>query len=179
MRFLCSLASAPSGAELVDEPASLTEVEVGLLRRAIELARDARAHGNHPFGSLIADGAGRVLIESENKVVTLGDDTAHAELLLASMASRQLSREQRNAATLYTSTEPCAMCAGAMYWSGIGRLVYAMSEADLLALTGDHEENPTMQLGCRAVLAGGQHTTLVLGPNLVDEAILAHEGFWS
>lgn len=70
------------------------------------------------------------------------------------------------------------MCAGAIYWSGVGRLVYAMAEGDLLALTGDHPANPTLDLGCRLVLRSGQRQIEVIGPALIEEAIAAHEGFW-
>ncbi len=81
-------------------------------------------------------------------------------------------------ATLYSSAEPCAMCAGAIYWSGISRVVYALSEEHLLTLTGNHPENPTLSLPCREVFARGQRAVEVAGPMLEDEAAKAHEGFW-
>ena len=70
------------------------------------------------------------------------------------------------------------MCAGAIYWSRVGRLVYAMAETDLLALTGDHPGNPTLHLGCRLVLGSGQRSIEIVGPALAEEAIAVHEGFW-
>jgi tRNA(Arg) A34 adenosine deaminase TadA len=161
----------------VDEIA-LDDSAAALLRRAIAIAQTARARGNHPFGALLADSAGAILLESENAVTTTGDATAHAEMLLASAASRSLRSEERAGATLYTSTEPCAMCAGAIYWSGIGRVLYAMPESRLLALTGSDPANPTMQLDCRVVLRSGQRPIEVVGPALVDEAIAVHLGFW-
>jgi tRNA(Arg) A34 adenosine deaminase TadA len=81
--------------------------------------------------------------------------------------------------TLYTSAEPCCMCAGAIYWCGIGRVVYALSEHSLLALTGSHPENPTFSLPCREVFERGQRRIVVHGPLLEDEAALAHTGFWN
>jgi tRNA(Arg) A34 adenosine deaminase TadA len=81
-------------------------------------------------------------------------------------------------ATLYSSAEPCAMCAGAIYWSGIGRLVYGLSESRLRALTGNHPENPTLQLPCREVFARGQRAIEVVGPLLEEEAAAVHAGFW-
>jgi tRNA(Arg) A34 adenosine deaminase TadA len=82
-------------------------------------------------------------------------------------------------ATLYSSAEPCAMCAGAIYWAGIGRLVYGLSEHRLRAVTGNHPENPTLDLPCRAVLASGQRATEVVGPLLEDEAEALHRGVWN
>ena len=96
----------------------------------------------------------------------------------AAEASRVADAATLAGATLYSSAEPCAMCAGAVYWCGIGRVVYALSETRLLALTGNHPENPTLALPCRRVLACGQRDTEVLGPVLEDEAADAHHGFW-
>ena len=71
------------------------------------------------------------------------------------------------------------MCAGAIYWCGIGRVVYGLSEARLLELTGSHPENPTLSLPCREVFARGQRMVEVIGPALEDEAAAVHAGFWS
>jgi len=71
------------------------------------------------------------------------------------------------------------MCAGAIYWSGIGRVVFALSEKGLLGYTGSHQENPTLDLPCREVFARGQRSVVVEGPFLEDEAGKVHEGFWS
>ena len=71
------------------------------------------------------------------------------------------------------------MCAGAIYWCGIGRVVYGMAESSLLAITGDHAENPTLRLPCRVVFASGQRPIAVVGPALIDEAAAVHHGFWS
>jgi tRNA(Arg) A34 adenosine deaminase TadA len=148
------------------------------LRRAIELARSAREHGNHPFGALLVNQAGEALLEAENTVITERDVTGHAETNLVRAASKRFSKEVLESATLYTSTEPCAMCSGAIYWSGIARVVYALSEASLLGLTGSNEENLTMHLPCRDVLRSGQRPIEVIGPLLELEAKRVHEGFW-
>ena len=81
-------------------------------------------------------------------------------------------------ATLYSSAEPCAMCAGAIYWAGIGRLVYGLGESRLKAITGNHPENPTLDLPCRDVFAAGQRAVTVVGPMLEDEAAAPHKDFW-
>jgi len=158
----------------------LTPQEEQFLRRAIALAREARADGRHPFGSLIVSASGEVFVESRNNAVPpAGDPTQHAELLACSAAGKKFSPAELASATLYTSTEPCAMCAGAIYWTGIGRVVYALAETGLLRYTGSHPENQTFDLPCREVFAHGQRPTLVQGPYLEDEAGAVHEGFWT
>jgi tRNA(Arg) A34 adenosine deaminase TadA len=149
-----------------------------LLRRAIALAAESRAHGQHPFGAVFADAEGRVLMEAINGFHPDGDGTAHAERLLATRACVELPPDSRAAATLYSSAEPCAMCAGAIYWAGIGRVVFGLSEKRLKAMIGPHPENLTMDLPCRDVFAAGQRRIAVEGPLLEEEAAVAHQGFW-
>jgi tRNA(Arg) A34 adenosine deaminase TadA len=153
-------------------------VDEALLRRAIEVAHRSRSHGNHPFGALLVDGEGTVVLEAENTVTTERDVTGHAETNLVRLASSRFGAEELAEFSLYTSTEPCAMCSGAIYWAGIGRVVYALSEEGLLGLTGSNPENPTMALPCRDVFAAGQRPITVVGPSIQDAAALPHEGFW-
>jgi len=150
-----------------------------LLRQAIAVARQSREHGNHPFGALLADPDGTVLLSAENTVVTGSDATGHAETNLVRLASARYSTSELRGLTLYTSTEPCAMCSGAIYWSGIGTVVYALSEAELYEMTGSDENNPTLVLPCRTVFAAGQRPTVVAGPYPIDEARAVHAGFWN
>ncbi|HET9599149.1 MAG TPA: nucleoside deaminase [Anaeromyxobacteraceae bacterium] len=149
-----------------------------LLRRTFDVARRARASGNHPFGALLAGPDGEVLLERENGYLPDRDMTAHAERLLATDASRRWRPDVLAACTLYSSAEPCAMCAAAAYWAGVGRVVYGLSERRLKALTGAHEENPTLDLPCRDVFAAGQRRVEVVGPLLEDEAAALHAGAW-
>jgi tRNA(Arg) A34 adenosine deaminase TadA len=149
------------------------------LRRSFEVARRSMTHGNHPFGAILVDDGGKVLLEAENGYMPAHDGTAHAERLLATEACRTLSADVRASATLYSSAEPCAMCAGAIYWAGIGRVVYGLSEHRLRGVTGNHPENPTLDLPCREVFRSGQRPTDVMGPMLEDEAEALHEGVWT
>jgi len=161
-------------------PVPLSPADLALLRRAIALAETARAEGKHPFASLVAGADGAVIAEAgNNSLPPDGDPTQHAELRAAQMAARALPPEQLAGATLYTSAEPCAMCSGAIYWCGIGRVVYALSEHRLLILTGDHPENPTFSLPCREVFARGQRKIEVIGPALEEEAAEVHQDFWT
>ncbi len=149
-----------------------------LLRRSFEVARRAREHGNHPFGALLADADGNVLLEAENGYLPARDMTAHAERLLATSASTRFPPAFLATCTLYTSAEPCAMCAGVAYWAGIGRVVYGLSEAALREMTGNHPENPTLDVPCRSVFARGQRRVEVVGPLLEDEAAALHADAW-
>jgi tRNA(Arg) A34 adenosine deaminase TadA len=149
-----------------------------LLRRAIVLADRARASGDHPFGALLADPDGRIVLEAGNTVGTTRDVTGHAETNLVSAATRRFSDAELPGLTLVTSCEPCAMCSGAIYWSTIGAVVYGLSEKGLLALTGDDPANPTLDLPCRTVLGAGRRGIQVTGPLLEDEAAASHRGFW-
>jgi tRNA(Arg) A34 adenosine deaminase TadA len=158
---------------------STSEVDKHFLRRSFDVARRSLTHGNHPFAAILVDQNRNVLIETENGYMPNHDGTAHAERLLATQACTTLSPNVLKAATLYSSAEPCAMCAGAIYWAGIGRLVYGLSEHRLRALTGNHPENPTLDLPCREVFASGQRATEVLGPLLEDEAEALHAGVWN
>jgi tRNA(Arg) A34 adenosine deaminase TadA len=148
------------------------------LRRSFEVARRALTHGTHPFGAILVDEAADVLLEVENGYMPDRDMTGHAERLLATAASKQFDPKFLTGCTLYTSAEPCCMCAGAMYWAGIGRLVYGLSERRLKTITGNHAENPTLDLPCRTVFAAGQRPVEVIGPLLEDEAAAIHAGVW-
>ena len=149
-----------------------------LLCRAIELARLSRQEGNHPFGALLAGPDGSVLLEARNSFGTEGDGTGHAERNLMTEASVKYGSEFLAGCTMYTSAEPCAMCAGAAYWAGVGRIVYGMTERALKDLIGPHPDNLTMDLPCRTVLSAGQRKVDVIGPLLEEEAAKVHEGFW-
>jgi tRNA(Arg) A34 adenosine deaminase TadA len=158
---------------------SASELDEHFLRRSFEVARRSMTHGNHPFGAILVDRDRNVLIEVENGYMPSRDGTAHAERLLATQACTTFGPDVLKGATLYSSAEPCAMCAGAIYWAGIGRLVYGLSEHRLRGVTGDHPENPTLDLPCREVFRSGQRATEVVGPLLEDEAEALHEGVWN
>jgi tRNA(Arg) A34 adenosine deaminase TadA len=151
-------------------------INLTLLRRAISLAASAREHGNHPFGALLADENGLVLLEAENTVNTASDATGHAETNLVRLASQKYPFEVLAKTTLYTSTEPCPMCSGAIFWSGIGRVIYALSEDGLYSMTGESPES--LKLPCREVFARGGRPVEVSGPLLEEEASKVHQGFW-
>jgi tRNA(Arg) A34 adenosine deaminase TadA len=149
------------------------------LRRAIELATQSRAGGHHPFGAVVVTDDDEVLTERESRKERGGDATQHSELEAVRAVSAKYPKSVLRRSTLYTSTEPCAMCAGAIYWGGIGRVVYSFPEHRLLEMTGNHPENPTLTLPCRELFARGQRKVEVVGPLIEEEGRQAHEGFWA
>jgi tRNA(Arg) A34 adenosine deaminase TadA len=156
----------------------MDDTDIRHLRTAIDVANQAREHGNHPFGAILVDGSGREVLRAENSVITGLDVTNHAETNLVRLATRKFSPDELAHCTLYTSTEPCAMCAGAIHWSRIGRVVYALSEEDLYAISGPSPEN--LLLPCREVFGHSGQPVTVSGPcpELDAEARAVHAGFW-
>jgi tRNA(Arg) A34 adenosine deaminase TadA len=151
-----------------------------LLRASFAVAQRSRDGGDHPFGSVLADKHGNILREQGNGFTSEGHDrTAHAEKLLATRAAKAYGTAFLQTCTLYTSAEPCAMCAGALYWAGIGRVVFGQTERDLKAQTGAHEENPTLDLPCHIVFEAGQRPTELVGPLLEAEAAKLQADYWS
>ena len=146
------------------------------LLRANEVARRAMGLGRHPFGAILVAPDGETVLAEQGNVDTVN----HAESVLARTAAQNYSADYLWQCTLVTTVEPCAMCAGTQYWAHIGRLVFGMTESRLLALTGNHDENPTMALPCREVFARGQKAVEVIGPvTAVEEDIASvHRGFW-
>ena len=147
-----------------------------LLRRANAVAERALGMGRHPFGALLVAPDGDTVLAEQGNIDTVN----HAESTLARTAAANYPGAYLAQCTLVTTFEPCAMCAGTVYWAGIGRVLYGAEETALLALTGNHPENPTLSLPCREVLARGQRTVEVVGPvpELVGEMLALHQGFW-
>jgi tRNA(Arg) A34 adenosine deaminase TadA len=151
--------------------------DLQLIRAAYAVARAARERGNHPFGALLADARGSLLLSAENTVVTERDCTGHAETNLVRLASARFSAAELAACTLYTSTEPCAMCAAAIHWGSIGRVVFGLSSAAFYAMLGPSPDQ--LALSCREVFARSRRPIEVIGPVLEEEGLQVHAGFWS
>jgi tRNA(Arg) A34 adenosine deaminase TadA len=146
------------------------------LQRANEVAHRATLLGRHPFGAILVAPDGETALAEQGNV----DHINHAESVLARTAATNFAPDYLWECTLVTTVEPCAMCAGTQYWAHIGRLVYGMTEHRLLQLTGNHDENPTMNLPCRQVFSAGQKAIEVIGPVPEVEAEIAalHQSFW-
>lgn len=142
------------------------------MRRAIYLSEQAVKHGNRPFGALLVKD-GKILLEVENTDVTDRDVTRHAELKLVSIACQLLDAKTRSECTLYTSTEPCPMCTGAIFWSEIPRIVYGCSSQGLRSVLDD-----IVGITCGEILTRGKRQIELIGPILEEEAIKVHQAFW-
>lgn len=149
------------------------EVNQEYLRQAIELAVQAKNEGNHPFGALLVID-GKVVLTAKNSVNTDCNPTCHAETNLVQSGIRQLTKVQLAEAMLYTSCEPCAMCAGAIYWAGIRKVIYALSSLELGKMAGEE-----LSISCREIYSRTGEKMDVSGPLLLDEARKPHENFWS
>jgi tRNA(Arg) A34 adenosine deaminase TadA len=146
------------------------------LRHANAVARRAMDMGKHPFGAVLVAPDGETVLAEQGNIDTVN----HAENTLARTAATNFSPDYLWQCTLVTTVEPCAMCAATQYWAHIGRLVFGITEARLLELTGNHSDNPTMHLPCRTVLAAGQKQFEIIGPvpALEPEIAALHSGFW-
>jgi tRNA(adenine34) deaminase len=149
------------------------------LRRAFALADMGLARGERPFGAVIVDPEGRILGAGYNCTIEQGDVTAHAEITAIRRACTSADRHQFARCTLYSSAEPCAMCAGGIYWANIRRVVFGLSEARLRSLRNVSERTAALTMNCETVLATGGHSIEVVGGVLEDEAIKPHLAFWS
>ena len=129
----------------------MDEADVEFLRQAFAVAQRAREHGNHPFGAILVSENGEILLEAENTVISDRDCVGHSEVNLVREASRRFDQAVLAKCVLYASAEPCAMCSGAVFWSGIGRLVYGLSKGRLNELVEDKQATPQLMVGCRDV----------------------------
>jgi tRNA(Arg) A34 adenosine deaminase TadA len=150
------------------------------LKKCIEVSQKAVLDGNTPFGAILVDSEGNIVLEQGNIEITTSNCTGHAETSLMEAASGMFSKSFLWDCTLYTSVEPCAMCAGAIYWGNVGRVVYGISEKKLAELTGESEVNPTLDLPCTEVFARGNKSITVIGPfpEVEAEVIAVHLGYW-
>jgi tRNA(Arg) A34 adenosine deaminase TadA len=145
------------------------------MARAYELARYATTHGGGPFGALLVED-GKILAEYSNCVHSTHDVTKHAETGLISAFSPKIDRGTFSKSTLYTSTEPCAMCCGAICFAGIGRVVYGTSEARFEQVMGVLQ--PANPLRSHEIIGRISPKTKVLGPLMEAEGLVIHEDYW-
>jgi tRNA(adenine34) deaminase len=156
----------------------LGDEDAKYLRRAIELSFLARTRGNRPFGAVIVTADGRVLAEAHNNTGETGDCTGHAETSAIRLASPKSTRDELACATLYSSGEPCVMCAGAIFWSNIRRVVFGIDAVSLRVFRGERQDQRDAEFSCREIFARSAHPIEVLGPSLLEEASEPHRGAW-
>jgi tRNA(Arg) A34 adenosine deaminase TadA len=148
------------------------------LRRAIALAHAAVDRGNRPFGSVLTDGRGQVIAEGYSTQVEDGDWTAHAEMQVLRAAGKKLSWDELAGGTIYASGEPCPMCAAAVHWCNVRRLVFGLDEVAMRDFRRFHAQGAGLEMSCRDVLSRSPRSIEVIGPALIKEATAPHTRFW-
>jgi tRNA(Arg) A34 adenosine deaminase TadA len=155
----------------------MNENDLRFLRMSINAARKSRTKGNHPFGAVLAEKGRSFLLEAENTVVSENDPTGHAEINLIRQAALQFDSDFLARCTIYASTEPCPMCAGAIFWANIRRVVFGLSEENLYRMISDKSED-VLLIPCRELYAKGRKQIEIIGPILEEEAYVVHQDFW-
>ena len=138
------------------------------MQRAFELARTAADRGDRPFGSVLVRND-KIVMEASNRVLTESDARRHPELHLAYRAKREYDPGERAEMVMYTSTEPCPMCAGGLRYAGLGRVVYSVGSDEISRFSG-HE----VPVRSGEILTG---VTTVDGPVCQDEGLAIHADF--
>ena len=151
------------------------ETDLKFVRKAIEVAKTSQQKGNLPFGCVLVSSDGKVLLKGENTINTDNDCLAHAEINLIREACKIYDHEFLKSCSIYTSDEPCPMCASAIYWSGIGKLAYGLSKLEYYNIVGRNNPDWDFEIPVRDVLNSGGRTVEVLGPLLEDEAAELHK----
>jgi tRNA(adenine34) deaminase len=156
----------------------LSDTDARYLRDAIRMSIVAKERGNRPFGAVVISKDGQLLAEAYGNTTESGDCTGHAELTAVRIVSPNHTRSVLAQATLYSSAEPCVMCAGAIFWSGIQRVVFGIDAERLRLFRGELLEQKDAALSCRDVFSASSHSIECIGPSLIEEASQVHEGFW-
>ena len=173
---MTALMSAPPAP--LKETTLVDDTDGTYLRQAIAWSCTARARGNRPFGAVVIGAGGELLAEAYCNTTETGDCTGHAETNAVRQLGPHVGRDTLARATLYSSAEPCVMCAGAIFWSGIGRVVFGIDAVRLRIFRGERAEQRDAELSCRDVFATSPHPIECIGPTLIDEASVPHIGFW-
>ena len=158
--------------------APLSERDALYLSQAIRLSQVARERGNRPFGAVVVAADGQLLSEAWNNTGETGDCTGHAETTAIRQLAGKADRATLAQATLYSSGGPCVMCAGAIFWSNIGRVVFGIDAVRLRVFRGERAEQRDAELSCRDVFAASPHPIDCIGPAMLAEASEPHKGFW-
>ncbi len=148
------------------------------MERALALALEARAAGDHPFGAVLeVDGV--VVAEARNLVASNADITAHAETELVRLLERERRLDQLPLGTVHASCEPCPQCVGAMFWAGARHVVFGLSASRLTELSTAPGETPYgFTITAQEIGAATTAPMRIEGPVCEDEAAPAHVGFW-
>jgi tRNA(Arg) A34 adenosine deaminase TadA len=159
---------------------TFTETDATRLRHAFTLAQRARDRGDRPFSAVVVGADGAILAEGMSTQGAGGGGTlAHSEMdACQAVIAAGIPRAALRAATIYSSGEPCAMCSAAIFYTGIGRVVYGLSAAAILHLRNAQPHTAGLTLSCRDVLDTAAEAVAVVGPALEAEGAAPHQGYW-
>ncbi|MGG5821150.1 nucleoside deaminase [Falsiroseomonas sp. HW251] len=159
---------------------ALNDTDAARLRHAFALAMKARERGDRPFSAVIVADDGTILAEGLSTQGTGGGGTlAHSEMnACQAVIAAKVPRESLRRATIYSSGEPCAMCSAAIFYTGVGRVVYGLSAAAILHLRNAQPHTAGLSLSCSAVLDSAAEKVEVVGPCLEAEGATPHQGYW-
>ncbi len=152
------------------EQTPFTPADRERMSRALDLARHAAAQGEVPVGAVLVDPGGAMLAEAGNQTITQNDPTAHAEMLCLRAGAAKTGNYRLIGCTLYVSLEPCPMCAGAVVWARVGRVVYGARDPRVGAYGS---------LIDLASLAGLNHHPVVEGGLMAEEAAALLKEFFA
>jgi tRNA(Arg) A34 adenosine deaminase TadA len=150
------------------------------LKRAYQISIEAVEKGNFPFGAVLVDKNGKIIMEQGNVEMTESKCTGHAETQLIEKASIKYSKDFLWDCTLFTTVEPCAMCSGAIYWGNVGKVVYGISEKELFSITGNNINNPTLDMPSVKVFEAGQKDIKVssISGKIHSMILEQHKRYW-
>lgn len=159
----------------------LTPQDNDRLRHAFRLAGEARARGDRPFSAVIVAEDGGILAEGLSTQGSGGGGTlAHSEMnACGAVIAAAIPRPKLRRATIYCSGEPCAMCSAAIFYTGVGRVVFGLSALAIQHLRNARPHTAGLNLSCRAVLDAAAEPVIVVGPALEDEGAVPHQGYWT
>ncbi|MDE5054271.1 nucleoside deaminase [Niallia taxi] len=149
----------------------MTNKDELFMRKAIDIAKQARKEGNEPFGAILVKDDEIVMV-GENKINTFCDPTHHAEIGLIRRYCSENNIFDLSEYTLYTSCEPCVMCSGAMVWANLGRLVFSVTHDQLSEIAGSN-----IMISCNEVFEKSPNTPLVVEKTLNEEGLSVFEGY--
>jgi tRNA(Arg) A34 adenosine deaminase TadA len=144
--------------------------DIEYLEQAFAVAERSYNNGNLPFGCILVNAEGMIIEEGENLVITTKNNIAHCEIILINKLAGKYDWEYLNHCTIYATTEPCPMCTAAIFWGGIGKLVYALSKVGYHAVAQDNHPDHLFDISPKELLEQGGRKIEVIGPLMEEGA---------
>ena len=147
--------------------------DIYFMKEALKLAESSLMRGDEPFGAVLVKD-GEIVFRGENRINTESDPTYHAETGLIRDFIKETKISDLSEYTLYTTCEPCFMCAGTMVWAKLGRLIYGASNDDLRNIRGKKG------FPCsKTVFENSSHSPVVISSVLREECVNILKNYFS